>query len=377
MSPSVLHVVRTADGGMRHHLNCLCDGLTKHGWDVSIAGPENHHGLPSQHFFPTPISDGFHPLEDWAARSKLRKTISSGRWDLLHVHGWKAGLLAAASRRPMSQLPVLITLHNQLPPQYTGWKWYLARCLAAGTIKKVDGIICVSHALANLVLDLFPAARGKLHVIENGINVARIEAGARRGRTQKLQICAHLQIPPDVQVVGTVARLIAEKGLFDLVEAFATVRKSNSQAMLVVIGDGPARAQLEETADRLKLRDSVRFLGWRIDVPVLLGLMDVFVLPSWSEGLPLTVLEAMAAQVPVIATAVGGIPQVIRNSNSGLLVPPRACSVLADTILKLLQSPDLAKQLANEAYHTVKEHLDTKTMIAKTLQIYERLISRS
>ena len=156
-------------------------------------------------------------------------------------------------------------------------------------------------------------------LIANGIDTARF---------------ASAPAPPSGSPrIGCVARLSPEKGIDRLLEAFAGVLRQVPYARLAIAGDGPARGQLEARAHELTLGGAVEFLGYREDVSPVLGSLDLFVLPSLTEGIPLALLEAMAAGLPVIATAVGGVPEVVEDGTSGMLVPPGDAAALERAML--------------------------------------------
>jgi glycosyltransferase involved in cell wall biosynthesis len=172
-------------------------------------------------------------------------------------------------------------------------------------------------------------------------------------------------------VVLTMARLDAAKGLGHLLGAAAQV----PEALFVVAGEGPLRGVLEARARQLELDGRFRFLGQRWDVPGLLGAADLFVLPSLSEGLPLTVLEAMAAGTPVVATDVGGTSEALVHGETGLLVPPADAAALAGAIRTLLADRGRAERLAAAARVRIREHFSAETMVRGITGIYEDILS--
>jgi glycosyltransferase involved in cell wall biosynthesis len=167
-----------------------------------------------------------------------------------------------------------------------------------------------------------------------------------------------------------VARLDPQKGLGDLLEAAARV----PDASFVVAGDGPDRERLGETARSLGLHDRVCFLGHRDDVPDLLRSCDVFVLPSLYEGFPLSVLEAMAAGKPVIATAVGGTPEAVSDGETGFLVPPGDPSALAAAIRAVLSDPVLARRLGSAGRERACRTFSAAEMVRHVVRLYEDIL---
>jgi glycosyltransferase involved in cell wall biosynthesis len=168
----------------------------------------------------------------------------------------------------------------------------------------------------------------------------------------------------------TVARLSPEKDLANLLRAVALVVSKAPEFRLDIAGDGPCRTELQALAAELKLASQVRFLGEVRDIAKLLGQARLFVLPSQTEGISLTILEAMARGLPVLATNVGGTPEIVVSGTSGLLVPPRDPVALAEGILKLWDNGDVARQMGLAGRRRVEDHFDIRTMVATYEALY-------
>ena len=180
-------------------------------------------------------------------------------------------------------------------------------------------------------------------------------------------------VPVDASVYGTVARFGLYKGHNYLIKAFETVKKQIPSAYLILVGDGPLREEIQQQVTNSNLDDSVCFLGRRDDVPKLLRAMDAFVLPSvGSEGMPLVILEAMAAGAPCIASSLSGIPEVINSSDVGFLVPPRDEKALAEAMITIAKMPEQKlKDLAERAKERIRNIFDHKIVRAKLAKLYE------
>ncbi len=186
---------------------------------------------------------------------------------------------------------------------------------------------------------------------------------------------AELGLAPTVPVVGTVARMYEQKGHRYLLEAWAAVRAAVPEAALVLVGDGPLRPELEQQAATAGITDSVYFLGTRTDVPTLVGQFTLAVLPSLFEGLPLFVLEAMAAGRPVVGTRVVGASEAIAEGETGLLVPPRDAAALAEAIIGLLQAPARADRMGQAGRVRLLHHFQVRQMVAATCALYDTLLA--
>jgi glycosyltransferase involved in cell wall biosynthesis len=231
----------------------------------------------------------------------------------------------------------------------------------------VHRFIAVSRHMADDLCHTFAIPLEKIRVVHNAVAAPAAaqfdggsEPGLNRGGT-------------GLKVVLTPARLHAQKGHRYLLEAALLV----PDAIFVFAGDGPERTSLEDQSARLGLRDRVLFLGRRDDIPALLAQCDVCVLPSLSEGLPLAVLEAMAAGTPVIGCAVGGVPELVADGQTGLLVPPADPQALAGAIRCLLSNPGLARQLAAAGHARVLQDFSVSTMVARITAIYEELLEKT
>jgi glycosyltransferase involved in cell wall biosynthesis len=223
----------------------------------------------------------------------------------------------------------------------------------------------VSHDLARRLNQRLHIPIRKMQVIHNGISAEAF----RPANASDLAAAPHTT--GGRPVVLTVARLDQQKGLNYLLEAAAQV----PEAQFVLAGEGPERAALEAQAARLGLQDRVRFLGYRPDIPELLAGCDLFVLPSLYEGLPLSVLEAMAVGKPVIATAIGGTDEAVVPEQTGLLVPAADPAALARAIRQLLADPPLARRLALAGQARVAAQFSVDQMVQQVTQVYRELLA--
>ncbi len=164
------------------------------------------------------------------------------------------------------------------------------------------------------------------------------------------------------------------KGHASLIDATVQILEKFPNTKVLLVGDGPRRSQMENKVSALALSDTIIFTGIRQDVREILPLFDLFVLPSLSEGLPVSILEAMAASKPVVATYVGGVPEAVVDGVTGLLVPPRDPTALAQAIVHLLGDPDLRQQMGQAGRERVLEHFSVERMVERTQNLYEQLL---
>ena len=208
---------------------------------------------------------------------------------------------------------------------------------------------------------------GRLTVVRNAIRVP-----PRAQPADPLPRAALIRGRPDY-VVLTAARLHPQKGHAYLLAAAAQV----PDATFVLAGGGPLRAELEAQARELGVADRVLFLGERADIPELLAASDLVVLPSLFEGLPVSVLEAMAAERPVVATAIGGTDEAVTHERSGLLVPPRNPEALASAIRRLRSDPDLARRLAKAGRERVEREFSSAVTAGQVMEIYDQVTAEA
>jgi glycosyltransferase involved in cell wall biosynthesis len=228
-------------------------------------------------------------------------------------------------------------------------------------------IFAVSSALRDhMVAEGYPADR--VGVIHNGIDPRPSPGDVERQRARAALGASH-----DTFLVGTAARLDSVKDLPTLLTAFAAVRASRPGARLVIAGEGEERANLERHIAALELDAAVSLLGHREDVRALLPGLDLYVNSSISEGISITILEAMAARVPVIATRVGGNPEIVKDGANGVLVPARSPEALAAAMCSLAGAPDMRQALGREGRRTVERDFRIDAMVDTYARIYGAL----
>jgi glycosyltransferase involved in cell wall biosynthesis len=228
----------------------------------------------------------------------------------------------------------------------------------------VDRYLAVSHHMAAMLRKVCLFSERKVRVVHNGIPLPPFE------RSGPATLPESLAIGDGRPIVLAVARLVEQKGIGFLIEAAARV----PEAVFVVAGDGPERAALEARTASNGVRERFFFLGHRRDVPELLASCDVFVLPSLYEGLPVSVLEAMASEKPVVATAIGGTDEAVQDETTGLLVPPADSEALARAIRRVLRDRPLAARLGQEARQRVRREFSDRVVAERVEQNYRECL---
>ncbi|MDF5759222.1 glycosyltransferase family 4 protein [Spongiactinospora sp. TRM90649] len=323
----ILLVLGTSAGGVGRHVRMLAAGLVCAGHRVVVAGPAETgerfgFAAAGARFLPVPISDRPHPAGDLRAMTAIRRAGG----DVVHAHGLRAGALAALAVTG-TRVPVAVTLHNALT--------------AGGAVGAVYGVLeRIVARRASVVLPVSGDLGERMAALgARRVTPAVVPAPALRPAERTPQETrAALGVPGDRPILLTVARLAQQKGLETLLDVAASV----PEAEFVVAGDGPLREPLEAGVRERGL--PVRLLGDRHDIPDLLAAADAVLLPSRWEGQPLSLQEALLAGRPVIATAVGGVPEMVRDA--GLLVAYGDVAAMTDAVRRVLGDPALAVRLA-------------------------------
>ena len=294
----------------------------------------------------------------------IREFIKKNRVDIIHCHGYKSnfyGLLASKG-----QVPSVTTNHNWLTAH---WKLKTYCLLDSLWIRFFDRIVAVSNEVKRDMLR-YKIPEKKIRVIDNGIAIERFE---KLVETKNMK--NQLGFEEKIRIIGTIGNLGTEKGHIYLLEAAKQILDVVKDLKFLIIGDGRLRKPLEEKSEELGIKKHVIFTGQRKDIPELLMAMDIFVLPSIKEGLPIALLEAMAAKRPVIATRVGAIPKVIENRDIGVLVEPKDIKGLRDAIMNLLNDPGRMNLLARKGFDRVCMDFSSDEMGKNYLKLYNELIN--
>ena len=231
----------------------------------------------------------------------------------------------------------------------------------------VDRYIAVTAAVRDVMIR-DGIAPEKISVIHSGTDLSRFD-----GVTRKPGLRADLGIPEHARVVGNVGFLVGHKAHTTLLDAAAELLGDFPDAFFVIIGEGPLRAELEAKARSLGISERVSLPGFRKDVPQCLAEFEVFCLSSWGEGIGGAVIEAMAARLPVVTTRAGGLAEVVRDGENGLLVPTRDSRALAEGIRRMLGDSAAARRMAEEGRRTVERDFTVDRMVEKTIAVYEQL----
>jgi len=310
-----------------------------------------------------PIKAGLVSVRGLYQFLRLWQFIRREKFVVVHSHDLWANLLAVPAAKFAG---ALVVLSSQRDLAHLSWYTPFRKKVIGRIHRWSTGVIVNSSAVNELVQKEFHVPARRVCVVRNGVDFGRF-ASLRANRRKHFP-----EVDVDAKLILTVANMHTEgKGHYELIEVARQLRSTYPDARFIFAGDGAERLNIEASARTAGVQDSVTFLGQRADIPELLACCDIFVLPSRAEGLPNSMLEAMAAGLPIVATAVGGVPEVIEDGVNGLLVPPRDPVSLAGAILRILRDPEFAKRLAVAGRERAHSEFGFDRVVAELGFVYE------
>jgi glycosyltransferase involved in cell wall biosynthesis len=365
----IVHLAKmTGVAGTENHLLTLLPQLAESGQEVRLlvlcepekpmyeyAARMSAAGVPTELF-------NIHGDVDLRLISLLAARLRALQPDAVHTHLIHADWHGIPAARRASVRYIYTSGHNddpfrrRLPIRLV--QAYLWRRLTAG--------IAISEAVRRFVIEVELAPPQKVHTVHYGL------APAQPDLTMRAAFRAELGIPLHAPVLGSVCRLIEQKGLTFALRAFAQIAPRFPEAHYVIIGDGALRERLRAEAEALGVAARVHFAGWRADAAARMVAFDVFVMPSLWEGFGLVLLEAMGARLPIIASAVSALPEIVRDGETGFLCAPRDVACLAERMARLLSARDLAAQLGARGEARLRAEFSVSKMVDRTLAVYQK-----
>jgi glycosyltransferase involved in cell wall biosynthesis len=292
------------------------------------------------------------PLQDLRALAGLVRLMRAWRPAIVHTHTAKAGLLGRIAARAAGVPTVVHTYHGHVlrgyfsPATTAVFRWLETRLAASA-----DALVAVSESVKQDLVRLGVASAERIRVVPLGLDLAHLAAELPRGVLRR-----EAGIPEEAPLVGMVGRLVPIKDVPTFLQAARIVRERRTDARFALVGDGEERPGLESLCRELGLDGAVTFFGWRRDLAAVYGDLDVVVNASRNEGTPVALIEALAASRPVVATRVGGTPDLLGEGERGRLVPPGAPEALAQAVLETLDQSEAARRRAQAG----REHVMTR-----------------
>lgn len=291
----------------------------------------------------------------------LRRFIKKKEINLVHSHGYKSNLYSffASLGLPVA---LVATCHNWLGDD-AKMKFYSS--LDRFFLRKFSYVVAVSSDVENNIIQS-KVVSSKVSIVRNGIDLSRFEKKLEPPTALK----SSLGIPKKHLVIGTVGRISPEKGLRHLLNLTNIIEKDCPETSFLIVGDGDLRKKLQADFDK----PNIIFTGLRSDLPELYSCMDIFVLPSLTEGLPMVLLEAMYSRLPVVATRVGYVPQVVKDKETGFLVAPGDEDDLRAKLLYLIGKPEERQLMGQKGHTVVKESFSSARMAGEYLKVYQKAL---
>lgn len=365
--PRVLHLITSFEiGGTERQAVELLKRLDSERYDVRLAvlrneGPfysEIESRFPDVPRFPL---NNFYDANAVKQLARLRGLMLREKIDILHAHDFYSSFIGAAAARLCGVQVIACQRHLKLSDRR-------AHKLGTRVIQRLAHRILVnSEAIREHIIANDGAQPSKIVVVKNGVVPASPGANART------ELCRELGLDAGVTIVGIVARLQAVKGHRFFINAASEVLRSRTDAHFVLVGDGPLRTEIERQAFELGITDRVHLVGDRTNVSRLVAAFDLLVLASLHEGLPNAVMEAMAAGVPVVATAVGGTKELITDSETGYLAPPSNSAALAERILFALGDESHRDEIVSAARRKITSAFGIERMVESVEALYDEI----
>ncbi|HEY5659716.1 MAG TPA: glycosyltransferase family 4 protein [Gaiellaceae bacterium] len=378
-------IARLNMGGPALHVAYLTAGLRDRGYDTTLVAGSLARGEDSMAFVADArgvdvvrideLGREISPLRDLVATVRLALLIRRERPDILHTHTAKAGTVgrAAAVLAGRHAPPIVVhTFHGHVLRGYFGpLRTRFFRLLERWLARRTTALIAVSPQVRDDLVALGVAPADRFVVIRLGIELDERVAGEQNGRAESRR---YLGIEPERFAVGWIGRMTAVKRTDDILVAFKRLRDEGVDAVLCLVGDGPDRPHLERRAHELGVIRDTLFLGYQEDVAPFYAAFDALVLPSSNEGTPVSAIEALAAGRPVVATRVGGVPDVVQEGEDGFLVEPGATDELADRLAELAGDSELRERMGRAGRERVLPRYAVERLVDDVDRLYRSLL---
>ena len=309
-----------------------------------------------------------HPGPNFIGASKVLCYAIKNNFDILHSHGYKGNILFGLIPQCVRRLPLVSTLHGWTATEGIN-KMRFYEWLDSLSLRFIDTVVLVNDGMRNHP-GMPKNIKNEFRVVNNGIS-QEVDASQMTLAPELVNFCRQ----EHGYIIGAIGRLSKEKGFSYLIDALSILLEQGRNLRLLLLGEGGQRGFLETKIAKLGLGEHVRMPGYLLDAARYLRLFNVLVIPSLTEGLPITVLEAMRAGVPIAASRVGGIPNVLEDQTSAMLVPAADALALAEAIARLQDQPALGRILAGRAVEEFNRHYTSERMAIEYKRIYSRFLN--
>ena len=380
----VVHIITRMDwGGSPDIVRILCQQLDSSVYETAVLYGETCYPSAQTSSFLALLKDRAvciphmrrnpHILYDCIALYKLWRLLRKGRYDIVHTHTAKAGMLgriaAFCSRTPC----IIHCAHGHNFYGYAGAFFSRAIIFAEKCLSYItDHAITLTELEKKDLIAYHVMPVEKISVIASGVEFEYWAQHEMRVQERR----AEFGLPASAQIVGMIGRLEPVKGILSFMSAAALAMKQYPQTYFLIVGEGSLRQKAEEAARAARIEKNCIFTGWRDDIPDILPLMDMLVVPSINEAVGRVIIEAAADAIPAIATRVGGIPEIVHDQQTGILVPPDNPAQLAEAIMALLQDAEKRMHMGAAAQVWVRKTFAVASMVEKTAALYQRLLQQ-
>jgi glycosyltransferase involved in cell wall biosynthesis len=380
----VAQVITRLDwGGPPDIIRLICDSLDVNTFDVRlITGNSLHPSLETRNFLKrfsdrvitiTELKRDINPLSDFVALLKLYRIFRKAHFDIVHTHTAKAGVLGRLAARFAGVPRIVHTSHGHNFYGYFGsFKSKLVVIVERFIAYFTDTINALTELEKQDLTAYKVAQPAKVVVINSGLELERyrgisIDTGKKRNE---------LRVGQDTLLVGMIGRLEPVKGPEYFIEAAHFITEKFTEVRFIVAGDGALRNELEFRCKKLNIFDKLIFTGWREDIPEILSVLDILVVPSLNEAVGRILIEAGACGKPVVATRVGGIPEVVKDNQTGILVPPKDAYALARAVISLLEDKNKRQRMGETAKNWVDDKFSASRMVKGFSDLYDEMQRR-
>lgn len=375
----ILHIIGLAHGGAGQHVLSLASECDPRRFESTVAMTANSPMRPEferagVRVLPLALDHYGGPLRNVMAFRQLATILKSEAFDIIQTHTSVAGALGRVAASFYSHAPVVHMLHAFAGHPYRSGPFRVtARMVERRLDRFTDWYIAGSQAMIRSGVKQRIFTADKVKLISNGIDLTPFRTAEVLSRGESNGAASETAGAEDALTVGFLGRLEEQKGAPFLIQAAAIVKRQNPRIRFVLAGDGKLRPGLEKLAAELQVKDVVKFVGWQSDTVNFLRQIDVMAMPSLWEAFGLSAAEAMAIEKPVIASRVDGLPEVVEDGVTGILVPPAEPEPLARAILQLAADPEQRRLMGAQGRHRVESLFSLDSMIERHEAFYERV----
>lgn len=370
----VVHITQATIGGVEEYIKLFLSNFDKNKYEMELICPGD--GLLRREAEELGVKVNIIDMtreisliDDYKAYKKLKKVISEINPDIVHIHSSKAGILARLAIRKL-KIPCVYNAH--------GWSFSMKCSEAKKQIyasaekvcaKYTDMIVNISTYEQNLALEYKVANSQKMTVIYNGIDLNKYSRGYSRN-----EILSKLGIPENAYVIGMVGRITEQKSPQTFISIAKEISNIFENAYFILVGDGDLIEEIQRSIEEKQLKDKVIITGWTNEVAKYISTFDVAILTSKWEGFGLVLAEYMASGKPIVASNVGGIPNVISHNHNGILIEPNDVEGFINAIIKIKEDKTMANMFIENSYIDVKKKFDIKRVVKEHEKLYMKLL---